>query len=329
MGRAATAQCRGAGALWGRLPNVSVRRLPSGSAFVVVDLDGAARSDGVVRWAKKILVDGASWLARSRTYAWASLGEQIGGASAGISAVPDERQAALDAFVADTTELVSSGELTLEAGKGVSWADLAPLRAVDGRGPLATDDDAPELAADLLASGVTAATAAQLGGLDGRTITLEGPPEVTGVLAAAFGAQGASVIWTDGDSALALSATADALVCGSKVGLLDHQQVTEIGSRLIVPWGPMPVTTRAVAVARRAGIEVLPDFVTTAGPLLASTAADGVDAEALRETAADTVGGIIGEVSGHDDGPLLGACLRAEAFLATWRDDLPFGRPIA
>lgn len=297
---------------------------------MVVDLDGAARSDGLVRWAKKILVDGATWLARSRTYAWASLGEQIGGASAGISAVPDERQAALESFVTDAAELVGSGELSLDAGKGVAWADLAPLRAVDVRSPLATGDDAPALASDLLAVGVTAATAAQLGGLDGRTITLEGPPEVTTALAEAFRSQGATVTGPDAeDPDAALQATADALVCGSKVGLLDHHRVTEIGSTLIVPWGPMPVTTRGVAVARRAGIEVLPDFVTTAGPLLAATAAPTVGVEDLRATVTETIGGIIGDVTDHDEGALLGACLRAEAFLGTWRDELPFGRPIA
>jgi hypothetical protein len=31
----------------------------------------------------------------------------------------------------------------------------------------------------------------------------------------------------------------------------------------------------------------------------------------------------------HPSGPLLGACEQAEAFLATWCDELPFGRPLA
>ena len=43
----------------------------------------------------------------------------------------------------------------------------------------------------------------------------------------------------------------------------------------------------------------------------------------------DQVGGAVREVHGHDEGPLLGACERAEAFLATWQDELPFGRPLA
>ena len=49
------------------------------TGFVIIDLDDASRADGVVRSAKKVLVDGARTLARSRTYAWALMGHQISG----------------------------------------------------------------------------------------------------------------------------------------------------------------------------------------------------------------------------------------------------------
>ena len=45
--------------------------------------------------------------------------------------------------------------------------------------------------------------------------------------------------------------------------------------------------------------------------------------------ARDAVSEIISSVIAHADGPILGACERAEAFLARWQDDLPFGRPMA
>jgi len=38
---------------------------------------------------------------------------------------------------------------------------------------------------------------------------------------------------------------------------------------------------------------------------------------------------VVAEVADHDDGPIIGACMRAEAFLSDWQDDLPFGRPMA
>ncbi|MCP4852738.1 MAG: hypothetical protein GY900_13530, partial [Actinomycetia bacterium] len=49
------------------------------------------------------------------------------------------------------------------------------------------------------------------------------------------------------------------------------------------------------------------------------------DADAAR----DAVTNLISSVVGHADGPVLAACERAEAFLAGWQTELPFGRPMA
>jgi hypothetical protein len=38
---------------------------------------------------------------------------------------------------------------------------------------------------------------------------------------------------------------------------------------------------------------------------------------------------VLDEVLEHEKGPLLAACYRAETFLRTWRETLPFGRPLA
>ena len=129
--------------LRGRLPAVGLQKLTGTDAFIVVDLDGAPVADGVVRWAKKVLVDGARTLARSRTYAWALLEEQISGASAGINAVPDERDAAVSAFVTEARPLVESGSLSLDAAKGVAPGDLADLVAADRRNTDLVGDDRP------------------------------------------------------------------------------------------------------------------------------------------------------------------------------------------
>jgi hypothetical protein len=80
------------------------------------------------------------------------------------------------------------------------------------------------------------------------------------------------------------------------------------------------VTTRALAAGRRAGVTILPDFVTTAGSL--------VRGDTTPDAVAERIGSIITEVADHPDGIVLGACERAETFLLTWRDGLPFGRPI-
>ena len=36
-----------------------------------------------------------------------------------------------------------------------------------------------------------------------------------------------------------------------------------------------------------------------------------------------------GDLEGAEDGLFLGSCYRAESFLGSWRQDLPFGRPLA
>ncbi len=96
-----------------------------------------------------------------------------------------------------------------------------------------------------------------------------------------------------------------------------------------MPVGTSPVTAKGLAVAARRGHIVLPDFLTTSGPLHAwapgaPSAADEVIAAAETFVTATTT-----EVLDHDEGPYLGASYRAEDFLRTWQERLPFGRPLA
>jgi hypothetical protein len=120
---------------------------------------------------------------------------------------------------------------------------------------------------------------------------------------------------------------ADVLVVGSKTGVIDDQVAAGLAAGVVVPSGPVPVTAKGLAVLRRGGAVVVPDFIATAGPMFAGWPADGAGDPAT--AAATAIDASLLEVLGHDDGPLLGACYRAEAFLATWRDQLPFGRPLA
>jgi hypothetical protein len=344
---------------------VGLHRCTATDAFVVTDLDGAPVADGVVRWAKKVLVDGARTLARSRTYAWALLGEQVSGASAGVNAAPDGRGEALSAFVAEVRPMVESGALALDPAKGVGAGDLAALAEVDGRSALRLEPRAHgTLADELLAEGAIAAAAAALGGFEGRTVAVEGGgtagPALVAAVAAAGGrvvavGTGAGTVAVDGvppdelaaawaahgdalgdhvgtataDVAAVLAAPADVLCCGSRAGLVDHDVAADLPHRLVVPVGPVPVTARGMAVANRRGAVVLPDFLTTAGPLLAfrpagDATADGLVAEARRRLAELTTA-----ACAHTGSPFLGACGVAEDTLRTWRDQLPFGRPLA
>ena len=122
---------------------------------------------------------------------------------------------------------------------------------------------------------------------------------------------------------------ADALLCGSKVGAIDHDVAASITAKVIVPTAPVPVTAKALAALRRSGTVVLPDFISIAGPQFALFAEDGATVDAVDAEVAHNVRGALELVLEHDEGPVLGACYLAEDFLRTWQSTLPFGRPLA
>lgn len=342
----------------GSLLDVTIRKLSTTDAFVVVDLPEAPAA-GIVRSAPKVLVDGARWLARSQTYQFASFERRLSGASAAINAAPDQRDDAVAAFVDELAADLDRGELLLEPAKGLSVAHAASLRAHDGR-PALWWDHRDALRAVTVAAAVSTTAA-------GGRVAVEGFDESGPALVRALGAEGASIVAVataegtavapDGLDPEALAdawgahgprlvgelgvevgahddvygVSADVLVVGSRVGVVDHEVAAGLVVGAVVPSGPLPVTAKALAVLRRAEVRVLPDFVTTAGPLFAWPTSEGteVDLETARAAAREAVVSVLGEVAGHPRGPLLGACERAEAFLGTWVDELPFGRPIA
>ena len=304
---------------------MTTRKLTATDAFVVVDLPAAPLAASVARLAPKLLVDGATWLARSQTYQFAAFGRQASGASAGVNAAADVRGEALAAFVAELAPDVAAGTLLLEPGRGVGADDLAELRAADPRPAEWWDQRVL-----LRAAGIAAAAEAACGGsLDGRTVSVEGYDDSASAVADALTSRGAAIAGGGpGPAAEVLHAAADVLVVGSKAGVLDHEAVPGVQAEVVVPSGPIPVSAKALAALGRAGVVVLPDFVTTAGHL-AAWPLDGAALPAdLPTAAAELVAGAVAGLLDHPSGPVLGACELAEAFLLTWVDELPFGRPI-
>ncbi len=116
---------------------------------------------------------------------------------------------------------------------------------------------------------------------------------------------------------------------GSKLGILDHVEAARMNTRVVIPTGPAPVTAKARATLRKAEVTVLPDFITTAGALFAAFPPEGRTPDELDETVVRRITEAVREVIGHPAGPYLGACERAEEFLSTWQETLPFGRPLA
>jgi len=286
---------------------VRIQKLDSADAFVVWDLDGAPRSVGIARLAPKILQDGAEMLARSVTYSFATFGLQLSGASAGINAKPEVRDTAIKAFLDDVASLTDGGRLVLHAGNGLTDLDLAPITK-EAFAPLADDE--------LAAHGAIAAAGAFAGGLDGRSAVIVGAGPVADAAALTLADRGVDV--REGG----LETDVDLAFVAGKSGVVDHRAVAGVTARTVVPLTPLPVTAKAFAAFRRAGVSYVPDFVALAAPLLAACDADGGDP-------VERVATVASELAAHGPDAWIEAVARAETFLATWQDTLPFGRPLA
>jgi len=273
---------------------MKIKNLESINAFVAVDLEDVP-GRGILRATKKILQGGAKDLARSMTYGLASLNLKETGISAGISTTPEEKSEAIKTFFEEVNAWDTKFSLT--AGLGVTPED--------------TTEDDPKEKLQLLAMGaVISALSAKP---DASTAIID--DKILGsVLEKELTNKGIEVISAENP----ITEKADILFCGSKIGAIDHETAETLSFSVIAPTAALPITTRAVAVCKRRNIIALPDFITTAGPLIND-----------KNQITETLSSIIEEVINHVDGPLIGACERAEVFLSTWQSELPFGRPMA
>jgi glutamate dehydrogenase/leucine dehydrogenase len=283
-------------------------KLTSTDAFIAFDLDDAPAL-GVVRLAPKVLRDGAELLARSTTYAAASFGLRVRGGSGGINAKPDDRDAAVASFVEEVTELVESDRWLPGPGVGIATDDLSSLPRAEQR----------SVAFDQTATGESAVAAAlgALGTLEGRRVAIVGNGPVTEAAAASASANGATP-----QPQASLDADCDVLLVAGKAGMLEHDLAATVRARVVVPLTPVPVTARALAVLGRAGIVVVPDFLSTGAPMLAAFDPDGGDVM-------ERVHASVAELAGEGPNLWMASALRAEEFLKTWQPELPFGRPLA
>ena len=287
---------------------MEILKLESTDGFIAFDL-GDVPSVGVVRQAPKVLRDGAELLARSTTYTAASFGLELGGGSAGLNAKPDDRDAALAAFLEEVMPLVESGRWLPGPGVGIAPDDLASLPRAGDRSTAFDQTSAGE-------SAVAAALGA-LGSLDGKQIAIVGGGPITEAAAASVSANGGTPQPQAG-----FDTPCDALLVAGKAGVLEHDLAATVKAKVVVPLTAVPVTARALAVLGRAGVVVVPDFLSTAGPLLAAVDPDGGDAMTRVHEAVDSL-------KTEGAGLWMAAVTKAEEHLRTWQDELPFGRPLS
>ena len=343
---------------------VGLRKLSSTNAFVVTDLEGAP-SFGIVRSAPKILQGGAKDLARSMTYTFASFEMQRGGASGGVNAAPEERDEALNNFVDEIHDDVSTGMLGLNAGKGILPSSFQGLYEVDVRSPMRFESYGEDNLETYLTALGPVLCADRVVPLDGKTVAIEGFGEHGPAMIDLIEEKGGKVIslstlsgsvtessgfnasdirqkWNEsgidfvkssdgnGDPAWKVfQSGADILFTGSKMGAVNHLTAEKLEIAALVPHQPIPFTARALAILQRKNTIVVPDFIAVSAPIFASWPGESTDSSQIIQFAEDQVGTVLDEVSKHDEGLFLGACYHAESFLGTWRESPLFGRPLA
>ncbi len=164
--------------------------LDSVPGFVVFDLPGAPLSAGGTRLAADVSVAEVALLARAMTYKFAALGQQVGGAKAGVRGDPSDRvgrAALMTRFCTEVRPLVEAGRFITGPDMGTFEEDFAPLRA--GRAaPTAMNSvvDGVPFEDVVTGYGVTVAAETALDadrGWDGRSVAIEGFGKVGGGVA--------------------------------------------------------------------------------------------------------------------------------------------------
>jgi len=301
----------------------SITKLTSTDAFVVVDFEQVPAS-GEVRVARKVLQSSASDLARSSSYTFGAFEIERSGASAGINAQGDTIGDAVQAFVTELTPLATDGSLHLDPAKGVPAGALADLQNASSLGTHAGS------VAATVAGIVTSVSWAVGGNLEGTTVAVESPSLAPTGLVSALSEAGASIVDVhdvDTQPWKIWGADVEVIVAGSKPGTLTHQGAPSVSAKAVVPWGPIPVTTKAFAQLQRAGIVLVPDFITLAGGRLCGLTEGDLDT--VISSINDQIVDRLDNASRHPDDLFLGACQQAEAFIESWRGTKPFGRPLA
>jgi glutamate dehydrogenase (NAD(P)+) len=110
---------------------VEIVELESVPGFVVFDLPGVPFSAGGTRLPPDVTRAEVALLARAMTYKFAALGEQVGGAKAGVAAAPADRAARaglMARYCAEIRPLAEAGRFLTGPDMGTFEEDFWPLR---------------------------------------------------------------------------------------------------------------------------------------------------------------------------------------------------------
>jgi glutamate dehydrogenase/leucine dehydrogenase len=171
---------------------VEIIELESVPGFIVLDLPGVPFSAGGTRLAPDVTRREVALLARAMTYKFAVLGEQVGGAKAGVAADPADRAVRAEVmtrYCAEIRPLAEAGRFLTGPDMGTFEEDFRPLRERRAApAAISAVVDGVPFEDVLTGYGVVAAAATALrpgpgDGLAGRSVAIEGFGKVGGGVA--------------------------------------------------------------------------------------------------------------------------------------------------
>ncbi|HEX2850897.1 MAG TPA: Glu/Leu/Phe/Val dehydrogenase dimerization domain-containing protein [Acidimicrobiales bacterium] len=345
-------------------------RLSTVDAVIAFDLDDVAHSAGGTRLAADVSEHEAALLARAMTYKFGVLGVHLGGAKAVVRSSAAERDDAIRRYCEEIRPLVEARTFLTGADLGTSESDFASLRTADDtRHPIRAVVDG--IAFEDLVTGFGVAVACDVacgpGGLQGRSVAIEGFGKVGGGVAREVVRRGGRVVavstvegciadpngldierlWSlraaDGDAfvhlagvpvspAVALfSVECDVLVPGARTGVIDEVVAASVQAPVVVPASNVPYTRAGLDGLRSRGVGAHADFVCNSGGVLGYRSSPDATPRQVLDDVGSLISAMTAEAMAHAGGPFAGAVAKADAFLRTWLrpEQLPGGPPLA
>jgi len=341
---------------------VEIKQLESVKGFVIYDLPGADTYVGPSRLGAKLVPGNAEMLVRHQTYVFALAGQRKSGATIGLKVDPEDTDAAVNALAGELASEFESQHLLTSPGLRLNRESLGPILRHDKRNPVVRDNrDGVTFEDELLALGAVTCAAffakpsgkwdAAIEGFNQTGIGVAREIETQGgtvkristnkgcvsgnfdsaTLADAWLEAGADCVEQLGSVEKAWTiwkSDVDAIFVGSKPGAMSGDGAKGVGETPIIATSAAAVSSKALAILRKNNTPVAADFLSNIGPALAWWAPEETSQDELRSSTSASVTGLLEETANHTDGSFMAACYKAEAFMESWQEQRPFGRPL-
>ena len=341
-------------------------KLKTVDAYVAFDME-VPTSAGGTRLAPDVTERESQMLARAMTYKFAVLGANYGGAKGAIRASDSDRDDAVKKYVDEIRPLVEANTFLTSTDLGTKPEDFTSLPGSEQANVMHTTHEGMPLDAFITGLGVTVAAETALGGLEGKTVVIEGFGKVGGATALEMYRRGARLVafstihgcvrraaGFDVDELLRLRAEygdhlvehldepvspaselfevgSDILVPGARIGVLDETRAKALLAKVVAPAANVPYTRRGLEVLWDRGIIPLADYVCNSGATIGYVADGVTTADDAIRVVENRVRELTSTAMADAEGPYEGARKIAEAHLRTWVDpaQMPDGPPLA